>query len=100
MKGNKELIKRFLENSKYQDKLDFYDKEETEKCLIDFIEAYQDLYFMEDNEILDELGKDILMSKRDILKGLERYYRSQLNILKRLGVDISEYPKGLEDLIE
>ena len=96
MKGNKELIKRFLEDSKFQDKLD-YDKEKAENCLIDYIDIYQEIYSMEDNEISDELG---IINKEDALKRLETVYKVQLNVFKKFGGNISEYPKSLENLIK
>ena len=74
------------------------DKEEAEKILIDYIEIYKDVYSGKENEILKKFVEDIKTNKEDTLKDLDRFYKVQLNISKRLGVDISEYPKSLENL--
>jgi hypothetical protein len=100
MKVNQKLIEQFMEDSKFQDKLDVYDNEKVEKSLINYIELYQEVYSMEEDELLDVLGRDIYRDKKDILKGLNRGYKFQLKISKRLGINISEYPRSLEDLMK
>jgi len=93
-----ELIEQLTQNLKSQDKLDFYDKERVEKCLIDYIEVYQEVYSRENDEILSEFGIKIPINKEDILKGLNRGYKAQLSVFEKLGGNIFEYPKNLEEL--
>jgi hypothetical protein len=70
-----------------------------EKAIVDAIEIYQNIYSLEeDDETMKKITKKIGKDKKTVLEGLENEYKIHLYNLKRLGGDISEYPKRLEDL--
>ena len=69
--------------------------------LIRNIELYQDVYFLDkDEEILNDITKKLGVSKEKILYSLETEFKSTLNNLKRLGADISEFPKSPSDTVK
>jgi len=72
-----------------------------EKSLIEAINLYQDIYDLEkDDQELIQLVADTKTSKEELLHGLERIYKINLNYLKILGGNLSEYPKDLENLVK
>jgi hypothetical protein len=69
--------------------------------LIKIIEDYQDVYFQEeDNGILNIPSEEAIKKKEGILFNIQNDYKSLLNNLKKLGANVSEYPKDLEDLVK
>ena len=68
-----------------------------EKSLIEAINLYQDIYDLEkDDQELIQLVADTKTSKEELLHGLERIYKINLNYLKILGGNLSEFPKDLD----
>lgn len=119
MEDNKKFLKQFFETSKYQDRLEICDENlskhikkhedderniaryENEEHLIDVIDLYQSIYDLDEGEeVLVSLVEKLGVDKEGILRGLEKGYKVYLNNFKELGGNISEYPKGLEDLVK
>jgi len=104
--NNKYLAKEFLQNLRYQDRLDNEDEKKliiykTKDYLSQVISFYQDIYsFDEEDEILKGLLNESVTDKKEILYSLERTYLSKIELLKSLGTDVSEYPNSLEDLVK
>ncbi len=81
------------------EKLRDYSRERAEKCLSDYIEIYKDICSLE-GENLISFEKENGETKKEKLLGLESKYKFLLNILKEKRIDISEYPKSLEDSVK
>jgi hypothetical protein len=88
------INKNVKEKIKQDTKLAIYDSEEYLETLIVF---YQQISSFDEEE-KDKLSEKLGIDKEKMLKGLESSYKIHLFNLKRLGGNISEYPKNLEDL--
>lgn len=126
---NKQLTNKFMNDLKVQDrvdslsgrtynpldrteqhmKLECMDEESLKKltmyreedCLIDMIHFYQHIYSLEeDDEVLRDYLKENKTDKNALLLRIKKGYKNQLNNLKFLGADVSDYPKLLDKLTE
>lgn len=71
-----------------------------EKYLVNAINVYRKLcYLDEDDEILRKIKEKFGKDKEKVLSCISEEYQDFLNELKRLGADVSEYPKSLEDRV-
>jgi hypothetical protein len=111
MEDNKKLVNILMKNLNSQEKLDVkyinrereYNKrlsiKANKKHILDTIEIYQDICSLE-GEALIAFEKETGTKKNELLSGLEKIYSYQLNFFKKCGVNISKYPKNLEDLMK
>jgi hypothetical protein len=101
MNENTKFVSIFMRDLRMQDKLDSHklDINLYERSLASIIETYQDIYSFN----IEGISSDFEffnweMKRQKIFSYLERLYKYNINILKKEGADVSEYPKTLEDL--
>ena len=100
MEDNRRLVNIFMENLKSQDKFDFsyiLKEKEYNKCITDIMEIYQDICSLEGKDLIN-FEKETGTNKKELLSGLKKMYNYQLDLFKRYGINISRYPKDLENL--
>lgn len=100
MKNHYKLIDKFVETLEFEDRLDGYNEDVIRQLLSDYVEIYQDIHSISEEEFSKELGEPKLLTKKEFLKNLESAYNSQLNILKKMGSDTSGFPSNLDDLVK
>lgn len=73
--------------------------DQNRKVLENFIDVYKNLYLQGEykGNIIFLKDFNIDENKDEMLASLKENYNSTLNLLKKLGVDISDYPNKLEE---
>ena len=70
-----------------------------EEILIEMINNYQEIYELDKGEEISfEPFSKIKINREEYLSSTIKDYKNQLEHLRKLGADTSEYPKSLEEL--
>jgi hypothetical protein len=109
MTNNREFIKNVLDNLKFEDKLDMnnitrendYNKrlaiKANLKYLADLMGMYKSISSLNEADSIN-LEKEVGSNKTDFLSSIEKHYEYQLDLFRRYGMNVSKFPKNLEDL--
>jgi hypothetical protein len=109
MTNNREFIKNIVDKLKFDDKLDMNDiTRENDynkrlaikanlKYLADIMGIYKNISSLNEADSIN-LEKEIGANKGDFLSAIEKHYEYQLDLFRRYGMNVSKFPKNLEDL--
>jgi hypothetical protein len=109
MVSNKEFIKNALDTFKFDDKLDMndltrendYNKRQSIKAnlkyLADIMSIYKNISSLNEADSIN-FEKEIGAKKVDFLSAIEKHYEYQLGLFRKYGMNVSKFPKNLEDL--
>ena len=89
------MVKRIKNKMRKKERINDLAINENKKYLKNILNVFQDIYFLEDEKLIN-FEKKNGVDRKKVLYEIEQNYKQILNIFKKYNLNISEYPKNLK----